>query len=114
MKTDIREVLHFYLGCESYWAEDGMKSTYSRKIDYDMLKEADWIKPLLRPLSSMTEEEFNEMYFKMPGGVEIESRATVEPKRFDITPHQVKYLLSKGFDLFGLIDSSQALDISKQ
>lgn len=63
--------------------------------------------PLLRPLSDMTEEEkdesgchdFNSFYADYTEGlgwIDIDKAA-----------EQIKYLLSKGFDLFGLIDAGR-------
>jgi hypothetical protein len=65
----------------------------------------------LRRLSSMTEEQMNECWFNMPGPVEVRCEyKDGGVKKFDATPEQVLYLLSKGFDLFGLIDAGLAID----
>lgn len=91
-------------------------------------------KLLLRPLSSLTEEEAKELFrTEYPAGFEL-SRVQVAPDRvhyrytllvgtiesktaiyFDLLkPKQFTYLLSKGFDLFGYIESGKALDKTKQ
>jgi tyrosyl-tRNA synthetase len=55
------------------------------------------IKPILRPLSSMTEE-----HKKFYGG----------RKEFDAL--EFAYLLKQGYDFFELIESGQAIDATKQ
>jgi hypothetical protein len=108
---DIKDYLHLYLGCEAYWQIEGRESTYHRPIDYDMLKDSDWIKPILRPLSDMSEEEMDLMYNGMEGFVNI--RKEFKQGRilqFDSTPEQVRYMLSRSFDLFDLIQSGLAID----
>lgn len=112
----IEDYLHLYLGCEAYWQEDGIKSTYPKAIDYDMLKNADWIKPLLRPLSDITEEELDDCTILSADMMNIISdpfskeRMIVE---FECNARVNKYLLSKGFDLFGLIEDGLAIDKTK-
>lgn len=68
------------------------------------------IKPLLRPLSSMTEEEMHEcgnMVYDF-SGTDLDQW---QPSDFEIglAPEQFHWLLKKGFDLFGLIDAGIAL-----
>lgn len=117
------------------------------------------IKPLLRPLSDITEDEINDLYIFLEFDKEISEREypdihktggkrcereddciiidndndwgmevrinkhgqvlkTCKDNREDYSgeeqPVIFKYLLSKGFDLFGLIESGLALDKSKQ
>lgn len=113
MKIEVKDVLHLYLGCEAMYGDlkivvCGLNiNSYSIQniINEETFKISD-IKPILRQLSSMTEEELNEMKFNMPGGVDIPN----ERAAFYITPHQVAYLLSKSFDLFGLIDAGLAIE----
>ena len=58
-------------------------------------------KPIMRSLGSITSEEIENINWSpSPNG-----------KRYD--PSSVVYLLSKGFDLFGLIDAGIALDKTK-
>lgn len=104
MEKNTKDYLHLYLGCEAYWQEEGYKSTYSRPIDFDMLRDADWIKPILRPLSSMTEEEGNEL--EMMGHNAVVNK--FEINQFHAA--RTRYLLSKGFDLFGLIEAGLAIE----
>lgn len=124
---EIKDFLHLYLGCEVLY-NDGvyyLESVQHYSLKYGQRRgcfimiDADdchWvrpkdIKPILRPLSSMTEEEMNECWFNMEGAVEIRCEyKDGGVKKFDATPAQVVYLLSKGFDLFGLIDAGLAID----
>lgn len=84
------------------------------------------VKPLLRPLESITDLEAKELHDKLIPGwgqeyperwhqqemmswITAGMRPTLGPQSvFDAT----HYLLSKGYDLFSLIESGQALDIS--
>lgn len=123
---DINDYLHLYLGCECQFGYidrigrlAGIDERYGWQIFYPgnqivpyRFVRPELIKLLLRPLSDMTEEEFDYMFFKQPGYVSIESKVVAD-KRFDISPHQVAFLLSKGFDLFGLIDARLAIDKTK-
>jgi hypothetical protein len=54
-----------------------------------------YVKPILRPLSDMTEEEKSKI-----------SKSTVNKVFY---PEEFLYLLKQGFDLFGLIESGLAI-----
>lgn len=75
------------------------------KFPYDV------IKPLLRPLSSMTEMEIVEM-MGLYGGTASFRKDNPFTHRF--SPEQFRYLLSKHFDLFGLIEANLAIDSTLQ
>lgn len=90
--------------------------------------------PALRPLSSMTEEEAIELILAAEGAkaefVEWHSGSEAKKERFgfmwksdhyrkgqlhntwyeQFEPEGTRYLLSKGFDLFGLIEAGLAID----
>jgi hypothetical protein len=85
MSKDIKDYLHLYLGCECI-NEEGKIGRFSG---------IDVCKLLLRPLSDMTQEEFR-----------IDCNLINPVERF-------RFRLSKGFDLFGLIDAGLALDATK-
>lgn len=80
----------------------------------------DNIKPFLRPLSSMTEEEaayiddefsFGHVMSNLSNSLKEGSLYQMRvSETFEIT----RYLLSKGFDLFGLIEAGLAIDSTKQ
>lgn len=171
MEKKIEDYLHLYLGCDAEFlykqhfvesAENGNKV-----IDPDFVREhfeekkiqkldkvnfflwnPAYIKPILRPLSDMTEDEFrevialkfgveesdsrevfNQMIFKIQRTREVKQAAkfgtSIPYNAFNkdgkhymsgtfsqnsINPDQFIFLLSKSFDLFGLIESGLAID----
>ena len=82
------------------------------------------IELVLRRLEDMTEEEFVEAVRLINQEEPIEeikkhypefikhgmSQMSVEIGQFPIVPHLIHLLLTKGFDLFGLIDAGLAID----
>lgn len=66
------------------------------------------IKPILRKLESMTEEEAAELLNLCDGEVFAWTDQN-DRKKFAYTAQGFHYLLSRGFDLFGLIDSGLAI-----
>ncbi len=67
-------------------------------------------KPVLRPLSGMTEQEYDEI-----AAMQNDQLFTVMKPEFEFdiridTANTVYYLLSKHFDLFGLIDAGLAIN----
>lgn len=121
----IEDYLHLYLGCKVELDNGGSK-VYNRKLIavggvddepycklrlgdagegqfvHAVLLKENRAKPILRPLSSMTEEEREE----------AATTATIHGAHITITTHYegMRYLLSKHFDLFGLIDAGLAID----
>lgn len=87
------------------------------------------IKPILRPFNDLTVEEMkligkitspdeSPSESDLIGAVEHIRKLGLDAIRFsELTPRQVfeltSFLLKRGFDLFGLIDSGQALDKTK-
>lgn len=65
----------------------------------------------LRPLSDMKEEEYREMAVDNIDGFEM-FLEKVKINDVFYAPEEFRYLLSRGFDLFGLIDSGLAIDKS--
>lgn len=133
MKKDIKDYLHLYLGCE---VKPGDRITEAQKVllrgvytfdaDYKvnicrcqmstfpgenvLWLEHDDFKLILRPLSDMTEEEETQMIatqddVKLDGYPEILLKAD--------SGETVRFMLSKGFDLFGLIEAGLAIDKTK-
>lgn len=137
MEKKIENYLHLYLGCEceikgqpnAILGAVGIKS--GEQVIVRWPKDDEWsyadvteVKPILRPLSSMTEEEMKEFAsiqregitkIKFEKGkiwsfVDHEGFYKWHPHSLDTpTPEQFCYLLSKHFDLFGLIDAGLAL-----
>lgn len=105
------KTLALYLGCRIYTPKGihqliGVcEALSSREIRIQTIAvngvvnwfDEDETKPLLRPLSSMSEDEAVEWYAKKDGANHTQG---------------FLFLLSKGFDLFGLIEKGEALDIA--
>jgi hypothetical protein len=132
----IQDYLHFYLGVD-YWtdnSEGNLNATTLPNV-LDMIKRGKNVQLHLRPLSSMTEEElkqvrsimleYAELSFDkqaqdlpMRGGDffyetyddEGNHISSVSSHRDNLPAKAVPYLLSRGFDLFGLIPAGLALD----
>jgi hypothetical protein len=126
MKKELKDYLHLYLGCEiEYGAEDDRLvgtmtnvdnfSTYTVNVGMVMVP-IQQVKLILRPLSDMRQGEqavVDEIYEDMR---QVSGDITTPEKiYFEIEVHAsiTKYLLSRHFDLFGLIESGLALDNTK-
>jgi len=127
MKTKFSDVAHLYLGCRIKIGESDkienikMVSAFSICTGTNFHEVPLWYKtsackPILRPLSSMTEEEKEDLKIVMgPSWSGENLLPIIESSRhlnlfFNKTnPTVVAWLLKKGFDLFGLIESSQAI-----
>lgn len=134
MKKELKDYLHLYLGCNVIISESyhngiiallvGINHTYG--VVECVLESPEWyeyhtyksfndfqVKPILRPLSDITGDEliqygkieFPDMKgrFDLKGLREVVMHAYYEPETF-------KWLLSKNFDLFGLIEAGLAID----
>lgn len=125
MKKELKDYLHLYLGCECILdnKETGKLIGFDSRLhdsDVEMVcftiwidKENDWsvynddknferIKPILRPLSDMTEEEKQ--------NIEGTDWSLLPDSGWEYTAETFLFLLSKGFDLFGLIEAGLAID----
>lgn len=127
MEKKIVDYLHLYIGSKIRYAPlggeyfdetmtgiDGWKVLTENEPDYSCAAEE--CKLILRPLSSMTEEEMQEcgnMVYDFSGDPDLNKW---EPKDFEIglAPEQFYWLLSKHFDLFNLIPEGLALDATQQ
>lgn len=126
--TKFKDVAHLYMGCEVEWGFEGRKKKgqlvgngerYGWQIfdpsnaivPYQQCR-IELIKPLLRPLDSMTEDEMDDVCrytrdaqrtigFRFSVGIEF------------IQPDLFNYFLKQGFDLFGLIPNGEAIDKTK-
>lgn len=127
MKKDITDYLHLYLGCEVEYGYEGRRSigdlhgldpkfgwkVFTRRPipDYHTVR-TELIKLILRPLSDMTDQEMDEVWY----GHEPKNVLVMDYKNSGITrkvalcSERTRYLLSKGFDLFGLIAAGLAID----
>lgn len=115
---DLKDYLHLYLGCECvakypYNGEKERRMTIIAPNLHELLDEVEYCKPILRPLSDITEKEQDEIWYsEEPMGVAELNAGTIR-RKVVLCPNRIKYLLSKGFDLFGLIQSGLAIDATK-
>jgi hypothetical protein len=133
---NIKDYLHLYMGCEAQIqsAQNGVvinNPITGMTIHYASTGQT-IVKPILRKLSSMTEEEARDMIKFIRGVAQIDQliisnicdihiewhfydvRHIARWIKFDeLNPSQFQYLLSKGFDLFGLIEEGLAIDKNK-
>lgn len=150
MKT-LESILHMYLGCDVMTEDNRVgrlagidlcqkdNSITMLTIRYSDDTEDDWtvinddgyfsrLKPILRPLDSMTEEEakdlYDQMYPDVPRRDDFKARIIIDQVTGTGVYYEGKvsiidyvnwypWLLSKSFDLFGLIDSGLALNATK-
>lgn len=124
MSKDINNYLHLYLGCDCMWAiiVPGQEPTFEKcqlKIRelHGVLNNLALCKPILRHLSSMTEEEAAQVNVVGSAGWRLINPDPEVPTNITLgvvhrQSAEVAYLLSKGFDLFGLIDKGLAIDES--
>jgi hypothetical protein len=127
---NIKDYLHLYLGCECMigdlnWKPEtnlhglapGVDPNYGKpiksKIDAHVLNVfAHKTTLILRPLSDMTDEEMDEVWYSHePKNVLVmDYKNNSMSRKVALCSERTRYLLSKGFDLFGLIDSGLAID----
>jgi hypothetical protein len=101
---ELKDFIHLYVGCKVQWIRsDGNTAVQELTLsDAAWLRERKDAKLILRPIESLTDVEGEEMYSGMTGSYEIEIPVIGETATITISPYQVAFLLSKGFDLFGL------------
>lgn len=115
MKTEWKNVAKFYLGCEgkvdNLFTARMIAIHTNGNIQTDIARgeqdkwEYDRFKPILRPLSDMTEEEQGNFSFEQL--IDLED-TPIEQIYFN--NKQILFLLSKSFDLFNLIENVFAID----
>lgn len=120
---NIKDYLHLYLGCELFEVGGGIGKLYNigtfagfiTQVFTDCSSnEAYWtninnVKPILRPLSDMTDHEKYE-YSAMVEWIEQDDIKTWNNSFMRYSAELTKWLLSKHFDLFGLIEAGLAID----
>lgn len=133
MKKGLKDYLHLYLGCKVKILENyhdgiiatlvGINHTYGT-IEC-VLEAPEWyeyhkykafndfqVKPILRPLSDMTEDE--EKYVGLGLKAGTANASMLKSGYFhSTTPKVFYYLLSKHFDLFGLIEYGLAVSAAE-
>lgn len=110
---ELKDVIHFYLGCKIYDDADEETPKILDIRDFKWISECiegGRMKPILRPLSDMTEEEDQEAddLYILHADKHSEDFERVTIANAAVT----QYLLSKHFDLFNLIPSGQAINSS--
>jgi hypothetical protein len=134
MKKELKDYLHLYLGCECRLdnKEKGKLIGFDSRLhdsEVEMVcftiwmdKENDWtvynddanfdrIKPILRPLSDMTEDELKCLRSErghLKGVHRDDLKFIIIMNKW--SPEDFIFLLSKHFDLFGLIPAGLAID----
>lgn len=113
--TKFKDVAHLYMGCRIQHTDDFQVVTHLTLSGSLIERVNENMKPFLRPLSSMTEDELkekNELCFihKLPAKTKSGRQAAV----LHDSPNSFLWLLSKGFDIFDLIESGEAIDLTKQ
>lgn len=114
MKIELKDVLHLYLGCKAEIERvvypkakinDKITPSTFTMLEMGTIK----VKPILRPLSDMTQEERNHIdeIVKEYDKIIRETGTMSEGEKWAI---MTSHTLKRGFDLFGLIKSSQAID----
>lgn len=119
---ELKDYLHLYLGCRIKSkggnfgdlvsvSNDGMSIVvYDKDKIHDprgLCVNSDWLLPILRPLSDMTGEEREEIKNVLPLGKKHDLHFFEDIKD---AAKVFSWLLSKHFDLFGLIESGLAID----
>lgn len=119
MEKKLVDYLHLYMGCKCRDTFNDCDVVLTPKIYAGYMEqwnspEDEQIRPYLRPLSDMTEDETQELGCFVstlsPGYIrdalihKTSYKLQIE-ESFELTA----YLLSKGFDLFGLIESNLAI-----
>lgn len=123
MDKDIRDYLKYYIGQEAKMPGYTVIISHSLLADEHAMKH--WaIRPILRKLESMTEEECLELQRLSPFFIEgtdekyIKNRLHVIKEGMiafrNLLPERFHYLLSRGFDLWNLIDAGLAIDKENQ
>lgn len=127
MKYELKDIIHLYLGCEVFVTNINKvgrlySSTLNNDIEITFEDQKGWyitdleetrIKLLLRPLSSMTEEEALCIY-RLTNTEDVEAKATdvlsYYKRAFRFEPEEFLELIKMDFDLFELIKQGQAID----
>jgi len=119
-----KDVAHLYLGCrimyegeistlESF-ASSGLVGDGNRDESGEGWYDISEIKPILRPLSSITEDEANHINHEIFGGLgNFFSEAVKSNEKYvidwRISSEVVLFLIKQGFDIFGLIEADEAI-----
>lgn len=110
---ELKDVIHFYLGCEVTVPDsdepriiEGVGKSYIFTTGNGYYAISMNTQPILRLLPDLTEEECRNLNWIFPVSVYVAKNFIIN----GMTPEEFKYLLSIGADLFGLIESGQAIN----
>lgn len=120
---DIKDYLHLYLGCDFMWIDqviNGVSQTNATQLSYydlhQNINDLDNIVPILRSLSSMTDDEKRE-YSRLDKKFNTDNiLPEIKAGRMLVHHHSrrsvelTRFLLAKHFDLFDLIKSGLAIE----
>lgn len=117
---EFEDLSHLYIGCKAKDTFNDVILDWDIKNAHMYSESIDQIKPILRPLSDMAEDEVKEVdrhgaegWHTIAKGEPVSTGNSFEMVGLAVTHRQARetaYLLSKHFDLFGLIASGQAID----
>ena len=116
----LMDYLHFHVPCKCLKTDTNEQFQlietnrtgviFENGITFDWQTVENVIKPILRPLQTITPDEENELH--NVGCFSISGEYPASYKREVLYNHrakEIKYLLGKGFDVFGLIDQKFAV-----
>lgn len=117
MKKELTDYLYLYVGCEMYSVPQQGEYFIEQLtgVDIDCIRVEGNVEhppydfmPILRPLSDMTEKE-QEEYDEI---VDFQNKFCSDERglKIECEAEKTKFLLSKHFDLFGLIEAGLAID----
>jgi hypothetical protein len=125
MKTELKDVLHFYLGCD-VMHKDGTTATmisvdrfnagfihHETQMYGEQSKDSLEITPILRSFSSITEEEkeaYETYYMSLEYEREEDNHAICDA---EISAQTTRWLISRGFDMFNLIENGLAIEATQ-
>lgn len=127
----LKDVIHLYIGCQLMYYEktdagvltgvNKIGDTVTLNVHDDGGWVIDDVKPVLRPLSDMNDTECDEVGCDIQDGEY--DKGTITSDCIIAGTHHVKsirgsaeaimWLLRNHFDIFGLIESGQAIDATK-
>lgn len=105
---NFKDYAHLYIGCQMVSNTTGRHGKLLQVRVDDTDYEA---KPILRPLSDMTQEEAKHIIDFFGKEVTVKGwKSNYETTCLNHNPEFTRWLLSLGFDIFGLIKAGIALD----
>jgi len=121
---DVKEFLHLYLGCQCFVHIDDDEEMILHGVGTDGIwinsefyqfgdSTTNLIKPILRPLSDITQDELKEAG-AISKDIIIKNDDNADSSESELWFNYTRYLLSKHFDLFNLIPEGLAIDKTKK